>query len=466
MDAGHGKGLTQRPGGRRPPRPRRSPLAAALLALLMLCCLFGAVAPAGAAAAPGKPTAKAPKGTVTSTKPPFKWSKAFRATRYEVRVYKDSRPLVRKTGITTLSWKSSTALPKNVSLTWKVRARNAGGNGVWSKNLTFKVVSLYKPYFGDLHAHTSVSDGMGTPAGAYASAQAAGMDFFAVTDHSVFLIGPQDWLATQAAADAATSKTFVGVAAYELGWQFHHHVNTFAVDSIATQSKTSQADSPAVDFIDPLLAYPGAIGEFNHPTWNGGKDFDDFAGRTPERDAVMNLLEVYNGLVDYSRSSSSYVKCLDAGWHVMPVAVSDSHYINWDTTTAPYEFRTVLLAPKLTRTGLFAAMRAHRGYATMDEDLRVDFKVDRAVMGSVITPATRYAVSVAVTDPDALAPGDEITKLELVSDGDAVAASRSVSGHSVTWTPTVSSSTARYFWLRVTTGDGVTAWTAPVWTGR
>ena len=449
----------------RAPSVSPAPIAAALLALLMFGCLFGAVAPAGAAAAPGKPTAKAPKGTVTSTKPPFKWSKAFRATRYEVRVYKDSRPLVRKTGITTLSWKSSTALPKNVSLTWKVRARNAGGNGVWSKNLTFKVVSLYKPYFGDLHAHTAVSDGTGTPAGAYASAQAAGMDFFAVTDHSI-KIGPQAWLATQAAADAATSATFVGVAAYELGWQYHHHVNTFAVESIIPESETNQANSPAVDFIDPLLAYPGAIGQFNHPTWNVGNDFDAFAGRTPERDAVMNLLEVYNWNVDNTPSSSSYVKCLDAGWHVMPTAVSDAHSVDWDTTTVPYEFRTVLLAPKLTRTDLFAAMRAHRGYATMDENLRVDFKVDHAVMGSVITPATRYAVSVAVTDPDTFAPGDEITKLELVSDGGAVAASRNVTGHSVTWAPTVRSSTARYFWLRVTTVDGVAAWTAPVWTGR
>ena len=49
MSTHDGKDRTDRPGGRRAPRPRRGSLRAALAALLMLCCLLGAVAPAGAA---------------------------------------------------------------------------------------------------------------------------------------------------------------------------------------------------------------------------------------------------------------------------------------------------------------------------------------------------------------------------------------------------------------------------------
>ena len=81
MDARHGKDLTQRPGGRRPSRPRRAPLAAALLTLLVSCILFAAVAPAGAVTAPGRPTAKTPKGAINTTRPTFKWSKAARAAK-------------------------------------------------------------------------------------------------------------------------------------------------------------------------------------------------------------------------------------------------------------------------------------------------------------------------------------------------------------------------------------------------
>jgi len=117
------------------PRALTTTLVLALLAALLLA------GTALAAATPGKPTAKAPKGTITQAKPTFKWSKAARATKYEVRVYKGSKLQLRKTGLAKLSWKSSKALPKNVSLTWKVRARNARGNGAWSKRLTFKVVT-------------------------------------------------------------------------------------------------------------------------------------------------------------------------------------------------------------------------------------------------------------------------------------------------------------------------------------
>jgi lysophospholipase L1-like esterase len=119
----------------------RSPWALTMTLVLALLAALLLAGTALAVATPGKPTAKAPKGTITQAKPTFKWSKAARAAKYEVRVYKGSKLLVRKTGITKLSWKSSKALRKNVSLTWKVRARNAAGNGAWSKSLKLKVVT-------------------------------------------------------------------------------------------------------------------------------------------------------------------------------------------------------------------------------------------------------------------------------------------------------------------------------------
>ena len=138
MGAFDDEDLTGRTGGRRTSRPRSAPLASVLLTLLVSCFLFAAVAPAGAVTAPGRATAKTPRGAITTTKPTFKWSKAARATKYEVRVYKGTKLVVKKTSVTSLSWKCSKTLPRGVSLTWKVRGRNAGGNGAWSKRLTFK----------------------------------------------------------------------------------------------------------------------------------------------------------------------------------------------------------------------------------------------------------------------------------------------------------------------------------------
>ena len=113
--------------------------AALVLALLATLLLAGT---ALAVAKPGRPTAKAPTGAITATKPTFAWSKASRAANYEVRVYKGAKLVLKKGGIKSSSWKSSKALPKNFSLTWEVRARNAGGNGAWSKRLTVKVITL------------------------------------------------------------------------------------------------------------------------------------------------------------------------------------------------------------------------------------------------------------------------------------------------------------------------------------
>ena len=132
-----------RPSSPRPSRPRAprcALLAAAVLALLMLCCLFGAAAPAGVCAAPGKPTATSPTGTVNTTMPTFTWSKVAGATGYVLRVYQGSRLLLRAPGVAGTRWTCSRALPTNVALSWKVRAADACGVGAWSRSLGFRVL--------------------------------------------------------------------------------------------------------------------------------------------------------------------------------------------------------------------------------------------------------------------------------------------------------------------------------------
>jgi hypothetical protein len=93
----------------------------------------------GVLAKPAKAVGTSPKGTVTTTRPTFKWRKLATAKSYEVRVYKGSRLLLKKTGATTLSWKASKALPRGVYLTWKVRGVNSAGVGTFSTALKFKV---------------------------------------------------------------------------------------------------------------------------------------------------------------------------------------------------------------------------------------------------------------------------------------------------------------------------------------
>jgi hypothetical protein len=126
------------------PRPG-APLAVAVVALMLLACLLVVAASAGvagAAAKPGKPVAKAPKGTITITTPTFTWAKAKGAKKYEVRVSQGSKLVAKKTGVTKTSWKTTTVLPTGVALTWKVRGSNAAGAGKWSASAAFTVKTL------------------------------------------------------------------------------------------------------------------------------------------------------------------------------------------------------------------------------------------------------------------------------------------------------------------------------------
>ena len=124
---------------------------------------------------------------------------------------------------------------------------------------------------------------------------------------------------------------------------------------------------------DWIAQQPGGVGQFNHPTYVS-HDFKDYAGYSDVRDGAMGLIEVYNDVV----TEASFVKALDAGWHVMPSANSDTHAADW---IAGNDVRTVLLAESLTAPDLYAAMGAQRGYATLDTNLSVRFSVNGDVTG-------------------------------------------------------------------------------------
>lgn len=336
----------------------------------------------------------------------------------------------------------------------------------------------YQLYFGDLHSHTRFSDGWeGTPADAYASAIAGGADFLATTDHAGMLTD-EEWQATLGMAKDYTSENFVAMPAYEYWMPGFGEIAVFNVPyfpsehpNLQPQRKLSRMEVPGA-FYDWLAAQPNGVGLFVHPT-DYGDNFDDFTYWTSARDEGMGLLEVHNlgsyempqQLLEYE---ASYIMALDNGWHVMPAANSDTHSPDW---ISGYEVRTVLLAPSLSPANLFEAMRSSRGYATLDKNLRINYTLNSAVMGSILSPADTCIAQIHIEDPDGV-PSDNITLVEIVSDGGQVVTSQAFNSTSVDWKVTLTSTTAHYYYVRVTTvsnvsgSEGVTAWTAPVWTGR
>jgi len=353
-------------------------------------------------------------------------------------------------------------------------------------------ITSYELYFGDLHAHTSFSDGAKdtVPADAYAAAMAAGLDYYATTDHD-YLMELGEWEATLEMADAATTAAFVVIPGYEffLRGGGACEANVFGATEMCDIQKRPGTKARKTDhnrfkkrqlkwtnipaFYDWLVAH-GAVAQFNHPHYLGN-DFDDFSHYTEERDIGMGALEIHNygsfvqwEFVDVDEEA--FNKALAAGWHLMPAANSDTHSADWGTG-APV--RTVLLAPSLTRDDLVEAIRQQRGYATLENDLRVQYTVDGRVMGETLDVAPdTVSVWIRVEDPSD-DPADAVTRIEIVSDGGVVVAGQDfATGNVADWTVELDASAATYFYARVFTasnvtgGPGVTAWTAPVWTGR
>ena len=342
----------------------------------------------------------------------------------------------------------------------------------------------YNLYFGDLHSHTAYSDGMGTPDEAYETARGAGADFLAITDH-FYPLTDVEWEDMRRSADEHTvDGEFVGFAAYEYYLSGINEINIYDTDVLAPFPGDAPEAAYAGDrmtggsyipWIYDWIAKNGAIGQWNHPLSYGcpvAWDFFQFDYYSDKRDAGMELIECYN----WGYRDSSYIKALDAGWHVMPTATEDDHYGMW---ISPLGIRTVLLAESLTRENLYDAMRAGRGYATLDDNLEIRFSVNGKVMGSDLANpgAASYTASLDICDPDVY--GDKIIKIEIVTNGNVPVWSDAPNSNSFIDLEIAlpgeleNGEATRYFFVRVTTEsplngevEGITAWSAPVWTGN
>ena len=214
------------------------------------------------------------------------------------------------------------------------------------------------------------------------------------------------------------------------------------------------------EFYDLLAKTPSLLAQWNHPSLQyAGNHFRHFKGWTPARNQVISMLEIYSE--DQGRMESAYQLALDRNWRVAPIASSDTHSANWATG---YEARTAVLATELTREAIFAAWRARRCYATENRNLRVEFEINGYPMGAVIPLASRYDMTLRLTDPDTAEEGDRLRLAEIVSRNGAVVESKVMNSHQAVWTHRLpNGEDATYFRARVRNAKGQIAWTAPIW---
>jgi hypothetical protein len=94
--------------------------------------------------------------------------------------------------------------------------------------------------------------------------------------------------------------------------------------------------------------------------------------------------------------------------------------------------------------------------------MKVIFRVNGQIMGSILHNPSQLNFDITVVDPDST---DKITKVEILTEGGAVVYSHDSDDSTVHITPSLPTAGKKYYFLRVTQADGEMAITAPVWTG-
>lgn len=321
----------------------------------------------------------------------------------------------------------------------------------------------YQIYFGDIHVHTMLSDGYGTPEETYTWAkEVKNLDFCAVSDHGegAFRCSTDElWRKTCEAADKyyKTGK-FVTFRGYEWGsW------NNFGDKCVYYRGKEGNcwpykplSDTP--EKLWGLLKAGEAITIPHHTKLGGLTDWNR------HDDKFQTVAEIYS-LWGYSEKDGphSVQSALSRGRKLGFVAGTDNHFgLPAHGQYHPEQGAlTAVMARELTREAIFDALLSRRCYATTGKRILLYVDINGHQIGEEFILNNRNAkrrilVEVAGTVP--------LERIELIKNNKEIYTHH---GHSsienFTYVDESSINDIDYYYIRVTQRNGHMAWSSPIW---
>jgi hypothetical protein len=341
----------------------------------------------------------------------------------------------------------------------------------------------YATYFGNLHSHTSYSDGVQTPTDAYNFARFTAptpLDFLAVTDHNHSAAGMSLPSYGQGMSQAAASNSdgnFVAIYGQEWGIAAEGHVNIFESPALFGWEAgnydvlVGQGDYAALYtavVANPPASYP-PIAMWCHPAAG------DFGNQlvTPAGLSVVHLISLCNGPAFSTATDETdigntnfdgvFQSALQKGYRVSPTADQDNHNATWGAST---EGRTGVLALAKTKSAILAALAARRNYATQDHNAVLDFSADGRPMGSAFATGSGIRIAAQVTDPDL---GESVAAIDLfrgfTAGASATRIGGSVGNSTFHWRERQSFTPGAeaHYYLRIRMADNQSLWSGPVY---
>jgi hypothetical protein len=306
-------------------------------------------------------------------------------------------------------------------------------------------VPRYSLFFGDLHGHSGLSDGVGTPLEYFSYCRdVSGMDFCALTDHDV---GPEALEKISEAADAVNSPAFVAFNGTE--WSSTGYGHKVCIDITRPCSFASDdCDTPEELYDSVLLggglcfaAHPAARWPGAAPTdWSESEDFFEVAGEVYMSEDKMN--EAWR----------------DHRLKLGVVGVSDTH----DGTPGSLGV-TGCFAAELTRESILDALESRRCFATRarvngsENPASLKLKVNGHWMGESVPAQAGLPLEISV---EVEAPAI-VKSITLKKNGRTIAVKEDCRARQCSWSHAETLDGPAYYYAVVSLGVN-TLWSSPV----
>jgi hypothetical protein len=353
------------------------------------------------------------------------------------------------------------------------QARDEGGEFLAQANPLLVEPGVAPVRWGDLHGHSNLSDGTGTPEDFLAYARdVAGLDVVCLTDHDHWGMQalndhPQLWERIRRATEKAHEPgRFVALLGYEwTSWiHGHRHVLYFGSEGDVLSSVDERYETPA-QLWNALRDKPALT--FAHHSAGDPVPTNWAFAPDPELEPVTEVASVHGSseAPDAPQRianplAGNFVRdVLDQGHVLGFVGSGDSHdgHPGLAHLAAPnLGGMAALLTSDLSREGVRAALKERRCYATNGPRILLRAALDGQRMGSFVAPQAKALLYVRAV---ACAP---IAAIELVRSG-KVAESIAGEGH---WDVETAFEPAElvageYLYVRVLQEDGGAAWSSP-----
>ena len=343
-------------------------------------------------------------------------------------------------------------------------------------------------YYGNLHSHSSYSDGnkddlTKKPEDDYAFAKnSMNLDFLGISEHNHTQAGMSlaSWQPGIDAAKKATTSTFVALHGMEWGViSGGGHVIVYGIDSlIGWEPGENQIYVPKSVYTGTTglfriinrhglnavatLAHPNTT-DYNNILANYDLSADSaIVGTALESGPAFSTNTTYSDPASSMSYLSYYNRMLARGYHLGASIDHDNHNLTFGRHTRA---RLVVMAPALTENDLLDAIKKMRFYASQDSAAKIVFTINKQPVGSDFKTAGAPLIELnsittsPVTSIKILygTPGSGVNPVELTTSTTA----------SLTYTDNALANLATgYYYADLVEADGSRIITSPIWYSR